>query len=52
MKTLCTILAAVGIYGLLAVEGATFTATIVVKAVSTIFLLPGIWSELKKEGRA
>lgn len=55
MKTLCTILAAAGIFGLLAVEGPTFASTLIVKAVSTLFLLPAgipvIREELNK-GRA
>lgn len=52
MKTLCTILAAVGFFGLLAVEGQTFASTLIVKAVSTIFLLPAGISVIREELKA
>ena len=48
MKTLCTILAALGLFGLVAIEGQTFAATLTAKVVSLLLLLPAGIVELKE----
>lgn len=55
MKTICTILAALGLAGLVAVEGDTTASTLAVKAASILLLLPAGIHEIRnneKEGRA